>query len=76
MCEFFTDIDLKNPKKVANTRLQKKTINCNLTGETKTRGFEVYKSVLDSFSKYIDGNKDKKIRDIVSSALVEYMERH
>jgi hypothetical protein len=76
MCEFFTDIDLKNPKKVANTKLQKNTINCNLAGETKTRGFEVYKSVLDVFGSYIEQNKDKKIRDIVSSALVEYMERH
>jgi hypothetical protein len=76
MCEFFTDIDLKNPKKVANTRLQKNAINCNLAGETKVRGFEVYKSVLDVFGSYIEQNKDKKIRDIVSSALVEYMERH
>lgn len=76
MCEFLCDVDLKNPRRPENKRLQKNAENCSLSGEIKTRGFEVYKSVLDKFSEYMDKNKSKKIRDTVSAALLEYMERH
>jgi hypothetical protein len=76
MCEFFTDIDLKNPKKPVNRQVRKSAIKCDLTGPTIKRSFEIYSGIMEEFTNYLRDNRDKKIRDIINKALVEYMERH
>lgn len=76
MCEYLCDIDLKNPQKVGNRLVQQSAIKCNLEGATIKKGFEVYETVLGEFKEYIDSNPGKKVKDIVSAALLEYIERH
>lgn len=72
LCEKLMDYDETQENRV----LQETAINCSLSGEVKTRGFEIYKNVLDMFREYTQTHRDRKIRDIVSRALLEYMRRH
>lgn len=74
MCEYLTEYDPKKPKKAKNRQLQKIIINCS--GKTKLKTFQIYDNILKEFEKYLTENKDKKIRDIVSSAIAEYIARH
>lgn len=47
-----------------------------LQGMTLPKTFKVYASVLDKFNQYISGRPGEKLQDIVSMALVEYMNNH
>jgi hypothetical protein len=78
MCEFLQDIDLENPQRVRNkqSRKIKKNLDELFTGEKVKRNFEIYKPVHEEFEKYLQDNGGKKIRDIVSAALAEYISRH
>lgn len=77
LCELLCDIefDEDNRLKGKKRELQKNAINCKLEGDTKTRGFEVYQNVLDRLEDYMQQHKDKKVRDIVSAALLEYVSK-
>lgn len=79
LCEILSDMEFDTQGKLVsheNKALQKTAKNCNtelLNGNTKTRGFEIYTNVLSEFDKFAGGHKDKKIRDIASRALLEYV---
>lgn len=47
-----------------------------LQGVTLSKTFKVYQSVLDRFNKYIATREGMKIQDIVSMALIEYIDNH
>jgi (2Fe-2S) ferredoxin len=82
LCEILCDLEFDAGGKLVkgeNRALQEITNNCNtelLNGDTKVRGFEIYKSVLDVFDQHTTKHKDKKIRDMASAALLEYASRH
>jgi hypothetical protein len=78
-CEAFSDLEIGKPKSQQNKAMHKNAGKCiaeDLNGETKFRGFQVYTKVLDKLNIYISKNQDKKVKDIVSLALAEYMARH
>ena len=79
LCEILMDVEIdEQGKPVYSTKRQLQQIvkNYNLSGEPKIKTFQFYSSALDAFEKYLERNKDRKIRDIISVALMEYMERH
>lgn len=47
-----------------------------LQGVTLSKTFKVYQSVLDRFNHYIADHQGKKIQDIISMALIEYIDKH
>lgn len=47
-----------------------------LQGVTLSKTYKVYQSVLDRFNKYIATREGEKIQDIVSMALIEYIDNH
>lgn len=47
-----------------------------LTGVTMSKTFKIYQSVLDKFNEYISSHQGEKIQDLVSLALIEYMDKH
>lgn len=48
----------------------------DLQGVTLSKTFKVYQSVLDKFNHYIATREGEKIQDIVSMALIEYIDNH
>lgn len=44
-----------------------------LTGETESKGMRVYKTVLERLEVYLDKNRNAKLQDIVSEALLRYL---
>lgn len=48
----------------------------DLQGVTLSKTFKVYQSVLDRFNHYIADHQGEKIQDIVSMALLEYIDNH
>lgn len=52
-----------------------KNISIKNTKETTTRSIRLYKEVNDKLNKYLKKNKEKKVIDIISLALLEYMEK-
>lgn len=82
LCEIFCDLEINKGNvsvKQGNKGMHKNAVKCitqDLNGETKFRGFQVYTKVLDKLNAYIALNQDKKVKDIVSSAIAEYMARH
>jgi len=47
-----------------------------LRGQALAKTFKVYSGVLDRFNQYMSERPGEKIQDIVSSALIEYMNNH
>jgi hypothetical protein len=72
LCEVIQEYGETQENKV----LQEFAINCNLSGDTKIRGFEIYKGVIELYEEYTRQHRDKKIRDMTSRALLEYMRKH
>lgn len=52
-----------------------KNISIKNTKETTTRSIRLYKEVNDKLNKYLKKNKEKKVIDIISLAILEYMEK-
>jgi hypothetical protein len=47
-----------------------------LTGDVVTKSFKIYKKVVDEFELFMTKNKQYQIKDIISMALLEYMQKH
>jgi hypothetical protein len=79
LCEILMDIEIdEQGKPVYSTKRQLQQIvkSYNIDGKPRTRTFQFYSSALEKFEAYLKKHDDKKTRDIVSVALMEYMERH
>jgi hypothetical protein len=79
LCEILMDIEIdEQGKPVYSTKrqLQRTIENYSLSGKARVKAFYIYDSVIEKFEKYMKKNKDKKIMDIASMALIEYMEKH
>ena len=78
-CEILCDLEEKNATSKENQVVQKSAKKCTelkCEGKTGKRGFEIYRNVLDVFGGYLVKHSNRKVKDIVSSALAEYMARH
>lgn len=82
ICDFLLDIDVDEqgrPVYVKNTNVHKcpqmSTIGI-FQGSTSARRFRIYDNVMNEVNKYIAKHKEKKIQDIISAALLEYIEKH
>lgn len=71
---------LENTVNTINTSNTNNTINAisikELKGETVTRAYRIYEDVQDEFKIYCKRHSEHKVQDIISSALVEFMENH
>jgi len=82
LCDVLLSLEFTESGKLkgfGNRGVHKSAQKCTeefLNGETVKKGFEVYQKVLNQLDQYIDSHKDKKIKDIVSAAILEYVERH
>lgn len=47
-----------------------------LSGNIKTRSFNIYESVIDEFIKFCENNKAFTQKDLLSMAIVEYIDRY
>jgi hypothetical protein len=47
-----------------------------LRGEIKTRSFKIYQQVLEDFKKYCERHGEFKQQDLLSMALIEYMDKY
>ncbi|WP_297635306.1 hypothetical protein [uncultured Clostridium sp.] len=56
-------------------RADEKTVSIKNTKETTTRSIRLYKEVNDKLNKYLKKNKEKKVIDIISLAILEYVEK-
>jgi hypothetical protein len=50
--------------------------NVGMDGIAIPKTFKIYRHVLDSFMEYVARHDGELIRDMVSMALLEYMEKH
>jgi len=79
LCEMLCDMEFDasgKPVRVEKKGLKKIKINYNSLGDTKIKAFELYREVAEEFENHIKSHKDKKVRDIASAAIAEYLERH
>jgi hypothetical protein len=81
LCELLCDMQFDSAGNLVigeNRSMHKnaeKCINVKLEGKTKFRGFQIYESVLSEFEQFAGQHKDKKIRDLASAALLEFVEK-
>lgn len=50
--------------------------NSKLTGEVMTRSFKIHKDILDRFIKYCKDHKEYTQRDLLSWALIEFLNKY
>lgn len=71
--------DLENTINTINTNTVN-TINTikikEFKGDTETRAYRIYKDVQKDFKTYCKRHSEHKVQDIISSALVEFMENN
>lgn len=71
--------DLENTINTSNTNTVN-TINTikirEFKGDTETRAYRIYKDVQKDFKTYCKRHSEHKVQDIISSALVEFMENN
>jgi hypothetical protein len=78
-CDILMAIELdENGKPVYSQKkeLQQTIEKYSLSGKGKGKAFHLHNNVIEKFDRYCETHKDKKIMDMVSVALMEYMERH
>lgn len=82
LCEIICDLEFDSVGKLANAEnrwVQESAGKCSsglLSGKIKERGFEIYESILKMFDQYASEHKEKKKRDIINAALLEYFTKH
>jgi hypothetical protein len=78
MCEFLQEIDFENPQSYKNKAVNQSKLRYTdlLQGEKVIKSFKLYKPTSQEFEGYIRKKTGIQIGDIVSKALLEYMERH
>jgi len=67
----------ENGRLIRNKSLRVPKINYKetLQGETVTKAFKVYKTVSNKLDDYINSHGREIIRDIISKAILEYVEK-
>jgi hypothetical protein len=78
LCEILTDATVDSKGRLELKRVQQMFNKCStndLKGEVIHKGYRIYKGAVDEMSKYIQSHSGEKVQDIVSLALLEYVER-
>jgi hypothetical protein len=79
LCELLCDMQFDSAGNLVigeNKGVRKSAIKCDFAGETIKRGFQLYESVDGELNKYMARHKDKKVREVINTALVKFLEKN
>jgi len=80
LCEILSDAQVDSKGRLNLKRVRQVSDKCptidDLSGETVKKTYRLYKKVDDEVHKYAEKHPKEKVQDIISLALLEYVEKH